>query len=373
MASRKSPLSLFSAALLACASLTQHAHAAPYPQPEPQPQQGVQWVTSIWTDTLTQTHTSVYTIAAAVATGGPDCVPNLSLGESACGNICCAADQKCQYAGQCMERGPNDGAPYLGSTAGGHTYTTQYSAPYRPTSGATGTAASATASSSSGAGAGGAAGGGGTADTGLSGGAIAGIVIGTLAGVVLLLLLCACCIVRGLWHGFLAIFGIGAGKRRDRETVVEEERYARHSGSSGWYAGAGGRPSGAGARKESHSSGKGLMGAGAALGTLWLLLGMKKDKDKKKETRRKSRSENSSYYYSDYTSSGSPSSFSSDRRTRRSARSASAHGAGGGGPGRTRTASRVTRTTTRVSRVSSVPPPPPGQRRMSRSPGPMRG
>lgn len=306
MASRKSPLSLFSALLLACATLPQYAAAAPYPQPEPQA--NVVWYTSVWTDTLTQTHTSVWsTVVGAMATNGPDCVPNTSLGESACGSICCAASQKCQYAGQCMERGPNDGAPFLGSTLAGHTYTTQYSAPYRPTSGATGTAASATASSTGGA-AGGAAGGG-TADTGLSGGAIAGIVIGTLAGVVLLLLLCACCIVRGLWHGFLAIFGIGAGNKRTRETVVEEERYARHSGRrdshGSWYEGAaGGRPSGAAARKE--SSGKGLMGAGAALGTLWLLLGMKKDK-KKESSRRKSRSENSSYYYSDYTSSGSPS------------------------------------------------------------------
>lgn len=304
MASRKSPLSLLSALLLACASLPHYATAAPYPQPEPQ--QNVQWVTSIWTDTLTQTHTSIYSVAAAMPV--MDCAANFGQGSTACGSICCSASQKCQYDGQCIARDAND-APYLGSTAIGHTYTTQYSAPYRPTSGATGTAASATASSTSGAGAGGATGGG-TADTGLSGGAIAGIVIGSLAGVVLLLLLCACCIVRGLWHGFLAIFGIGAGKRsRERETVVEEERYARHSGRrdshGSWYAGAGGRPSGAAARKE--SSGKGLMGAGAALGTLWLLLGMKKDK--KKETRRKSRSENSSYYYSDYTSSGSPSKF----------------------------------------------------------------
>ena len=302
MASRKSPLSLFSALLLACASLPQHACAAPYPQPEPQ----ANVVTSIWTDTLTQTHTTIIT-ALPAATGGADCVPNLSLGESACGSLCCASSQKCQYDGQCIERGADD-VPYLGSTAVGITYTTQYSAPYRPTSGASGTAASATASSTGGA-AGGAAGGG-TADTGLSGGAIAGIVIGTLAGVVLLLLLCACCIVRGLWHGFLALFGIGAGNKRSRETVVEEERYARHSGHrdsyGSSYVAAGGRPSGAGARKE--SSGKGLMGAGAALGTLWLLLGMKKDK-KKEPSRRKSRSENSSYYYSDYTSSGSPSKF----------------------------------------------------------------
>lgn len=311
MASQKSPLSWFPALLLACATLPQYAAAAPYPQPEPQA--NVQWVTSIWTDTLTQTHTSIYsTVVAAVPTGGPDCVPNTSLGESACGSICCAASQKCQYAGQCMAKGADD-PPFLGSTLVGHTYTTQYSAPYRPTSGATGTAASATASSTGGAGGGAAGGeaGGGTADTGLSGGAIAGIVIGTLAGVVLLLLLCACCIVRGLWHGFLAIFGIGAGNKRSKETVVEEERYARHSGRrdshGSWYAGAGGgRPSGAAARKE--SSGKGLMGAGAALGTLWLLLGMKKDK-KKELSRRKSRSENSSYYYSDYTSSGSPSKF----------------------------------------------------------------
>jgi hypothetical protein len=179
---------------------------------------------------------------------------------------------------------------------GGQTITTQFSAPYRVTSGtATGTAAGSDETS-------GAVNPGDTSG-GLSGGAIAGIVVGTIAGVALLLLICACCVVRGLWHGLLALLGIG--KKKD-ESVVEEDRYHRHSGRDNhgsWY---GGRPSSAGARKEKSSSGKGLLGLGAALGTMALLLGLRRDK-KKKTTTAKSRSDVGSSYWSDSYTATSPS------------------------------------------------------------------
>jgi hypothetical protein len=144
---------------------------------------------------------------------------------------------------------------------------------------------------------------GGTAG-GLSGGAIAGIVVGTLAGVALLLLLCACCVVRGLWHGLLALLGIR--KKKETKTVIEEERYTRHGrreGHGSWY---GGRPSTAASRKEK-SKGAGLLGIGAALGTLALLLGLRRDKKKKAAT--KTRSDFSSSSWSESYTASDPSEY----------------------------------------------------------------
>lgn len=287
------------------------------------------------TGTFTSTYSSFF---PAATTNSGDCIPAAGSGQSACGSICCANWQYCAYSGQCLAR---DKIPPPVSS-GGAPVTTQFSAPYRVTSGvptgpATGTAASATTTETGG---GGVAPGGTAEGSGLSPGAIAGIVIGTLAGIVLLILLCACCIVRGLWHGALAILGVG---KKKKETVIEEEyhrsssRHSRRDGHGSWY---GGRPSTVASRKEKKSSGKGLLGLGAALGTLWLLLGLKKDK-KKGGKSTKSRSDVSSSYWSDSYTATSPSSMSSDRRTRRSRRSGAA----------SRT-SRVTRTT-RVSRVPS--------------------
>jgi hypothetical protein len=195
------------------------------------------------------------------------------------------------------------------------TITTQYSAPYRVTSGTTVTATAAASGTAAAVSA--TATGNGTITTGtashLSGGAIAGIVIGSIAGVALLLLLCFCCIVRGLWHGILALLGLGGKKdRRDSrrtETIIEEERYSRHGSAygrrdahGGWFAGGrsggGGRPSSAAARNEKRksSSGTGFLGIGAALGTLLLLLGLKRDNKRKRNE--KTRSEVSSSYLS---------------------------------------------------------------------------
>ncbi|KAK3299047.1 uncharacterized protein B0H64DRAFT_371447 [Chaetomium fimeti] len=296
------------------------------------------WARYTTTWTLTQTFTKTYNSFVPAATAPPgtgDCVPPEGSGQIACGNICCASWQYCAFKGQCMANNPGpDPGPAPTRTDGSETITTAFSAPYRVTSGTattTGTDTAAGAATSTGA-----VSPGGTAG-GLSGGAIAGIVIGTIAGVALLLLICACCVVRGLWHGLLALLGIG--KKKKEETVIEEEHYRRGSSHThrdnhgSWY---GGRPSSAGARKEK-SKGAGLLGIGAALGTLALLLGLRRDK-KKKAAPSKTRSDVASSYWSDSYTATSPSSRSSDRRTRHSRPS--------------RAPSRVTRTTHTRTRVS---------------------
>jgi len=261
---------------------------------------------AVYTTTWTSTGTFTSTVSAffpAATTNVGNCIPPEGSGQKACGSICCASWQTCAYAGQCIAQGVVPTAV----SSGGPPVTTQFSAPYRVTSGGviitvtpsqtTGTADSVTTTD-------GAVNPGGTAGGGLSPGAIAGIVIGTLAGIVLLLLICACCIVRGLWHGALAILGIG--KKKDRkETVIEEEyvsgsRPPRRDGHGSWY----GRPSTVASRKEKKSSGKGLLGLAGALGTLWLLLGLRKDKKKKSA---KTRSDVSSSYWSDSYTGTTPS------------------------------------------------------------------
>ncbi|KAG6362208.1 hypothetical protein INS49_010438 [Diaporthe citri] len=307
--------------------------------------------TTTWTETDTYTSTISSYYPATTGDNGADCVPPAGSGQIACGPICCASWQYCASNGQCGGGpGPGAGATTTEAAGGGGggmitstittsgtTITTQYSAPYRVTSGTTGTGTttstgtleSATATGS----------GNGTAVTtggnGLSGGAIAGIVIGVIAGVVLLLAICACCIMRGLWHGLLAIFGLGPGRKRksrsrDRETIiVEEERYRRGGSAAahsrrdthtGWFAArppprsaAGSRRASGVSEKKRESTNAGWWGAGA-LGTLGLLLGLRRDKKRKEQAKRTSRarSDVSSSYFSDSYTASSPSEFSSD-------------------------------------------------------------
>ncbi|KAH6626019.1 hypothetical protein B0J18DRAFT_464071 [Chaetomium sp. MPI-SDFR-AT-0129] len=313
------------------------------------------WARYTTTWTLTQTFTRTYNSYVPAGTAPPgtgNCVPPEGSGQIACGNICCASWQYCAYEGQCMANvgggggvGPAPTQTHGGDNGGGNgPVTTGYSAPWRVTSGTatatgnpTGTATDDPSQTSEGAGVGG---GTTSGSSGLSGGAIAGIVIGTIAGVALLLMICACCVVRGLWHSLLALLGLR--KKKETETVIEEERYHRHGSAThrdshgSWYGG-GGRPSSAAARKEK-SKGAGLLGLGAALGTIALLLGLRRDKKKKEAPSRKSRSDISSSYWSDSYTATSPSSRSSDRRTRHSRPS--------------RAPSRVTRTTHTHTRVS---------------------
>lgn len=271
--------------------------------------------TTTWTETDLVTRTSTYSSYYQVATttqtwasvGTSPAICTTSLGESSCGTICCAENQRCAYAGSC--------------TAYTSTFvaTSTYSAPLRPTSGGVSTQTSvvsatttapfispATASGSTlpitSASSGG----------GLSAGAIAGIVIGVIAGVILLLLLCFCCLARSLFDGILSIFGLGK-KRRDRDRRTTErvevvERYSRHgSGTasrrdthSGWFGGGGGRPARVVEERRTEKKSGGLGGLGmVGVGLLGLagILGLKRREDKKKSVA--ARSDMSSSYYTD--------------------------------------------------------------------------
>lgn len=247
--------------------------------------------TTTWTETHTYTSTvGTFWPAPPQPTEGVDCIPQ-EKDQEQCGPICCAGWQTCAFKGQCSAKPGMDGGKTVVVTKDGKT-TTQYSAPFRVTgtttvvtSGIKSTDATVTATSTGTAD--GASGTdqpedtGGTANNKLSGGAIAGIVIGTLAGISLLFLLCFCCIVRGLWH---AIFGKKKDKH-ERETVIDEyssyhgsrvpSAYSRRDRHSGW---AGGHPASVSDRREKKSDGKKWLGLAGGAATLLALLNMKKDK-----------------------------------------------------------------------------------------------
>ncbi|KAG5657118.1 hypothetical protein KAF25_001707 [Fusarium avenaceum] len=312
------------------------------------------WVgdyTTTWTETRTYTSTIMTRWEPAPEpTKGVNCVPKNDEQEQ-CGEICCAGWQTCAFKGQCSAKPGYDEPTAVVITTDGKV-TTRYSAPYRVTgtttitnSGAptesesateTETDASATATETS---EGAAAGESGTGGGGLSAGAIAGIVIGVIAGIALLMLLCFCCIARGLW---VALFG-KKDKEKSETVDVYEERYSRHGSRppasasahsrrprhKGWFGfggkGKGGSPSSAGDRREKKSDGKKWLGIAGLAATLLALLNLKKDKrpastKPARSSRGSSRSRYSdSYYsYSDYTSpTGSSSSGGRTNRTRR--------------------------------------------------------
>lgn len=270
------------------------------------------YTTKTWTETRTYTSTIMtFWEPPPEPTGTENCKATVE-GWQACGIICCAGWQTCAVEGQCTPRpGVGEGATVIITRDG--QVTTQYSAPYRITGTTTvvtsGVQSTTTATTSSeptesgdsdtiGAGGGESEGGG-----GLSAGAIAGIVIGSLVGVALLLLLCFCCIARGLWN---AIFG--RKKKTTKERVdVYEEGYSRHGSAAahgrrdrhtGWFGG-GGRPSSAGGRTEKKSSGKRWLGLAGLAATMLALLNLRKDK--KPSHRAGSRYSNSYYSYSDTT------------------------------------------------------------------------
>lgn len=262
--------------------------------------------TTVYTETdlvlRTSTYTSWYALATPTPTSPQPAVCTPELGQSSCGIICCAGDQRCAAAGTCTPYTSSYYAPSTSATG---------SAPYRPTSGGISTATTvvsatttapftppATASGStlpisrSG------------SNNGLSPGAIAGIVIGVIAGIILLLLFCFCCIIKAGFDGLLALFGIGKKKHRSTERVeVIEERYSRHgSGTgrnthSGWFGAS--RPARVDETRKKKSSGFGGLGyVGAGLIGLAAVLGLKRRHDRKSEKRPGPRSDISSSYYS---------------------------------------------------------------------------
>ena len=273
-------------------------------------------VTSIFSSFVGQATTTVVqapaptTIVAPATTTALVC--NSALNEKPCGTICCAAGQVCQYQGQCAAAVNSEASsayfyssvvaassvsPYIRPTSattqtitsiGSATTTIAFQTPV--TSGGSNNNGTAIAST----------------NNGLSGGAIAGIVIGVLLGLFLLFLLCAALCFRELFNGLLAIFGLGPRTRRKkREEIYIEERRSRHASGG---AAAGGRRTWYGAsqparpsRPQKKSSGwGGATAVGAGLGTLALLLGLKRRRDQRNE--KESYGSGSSYTYSDYTS-----------------------------------------------------------------------
>lgn len=276
--------------------------------------------TTTWTETRTFTSTVMtHWNPAPAPTPGVDCKPQ-SPDQEACGSICCAGWQTCAFKGQCSSR-PGYQEPSTVVITSNGVVTTRYSAPYRvtgtttvvgsgartdqPSNTATTTTSSASSTSTSdgenigadGSNKGGTGG-------GLSGGAIAGIVIGTLAGVALLMLLCFCCIARGIWN---AIFG--RKKERTEKVYIDEEvkvsrhgsrapsAYSRRDRHSGWV---GGRPTSVSDRREKKSGGKWWLGLAGAAATMLALLNFRK-KDKPARRPQSSRYTDSSYTYSDAT------------------------------------------------------------------------
>ncbi|KAL8943519.1 MAG: hypothetical protein Q9211_000957, partial [Gyalolechia sp. 1 TL-2023] len=141
-----------------------------------------------------------------------------------------------------------------------------------------------------------------TSNNGLSPGAIAGIVVGVILGIIVLLLICAAFCFKGLLDGIMACFGLGPRKGK-KETTYIEERHSHHTGGGG---GGGGRWFGASGpsriNRPSKNEGGGLGGftaVAAGLGTLAVLLGLKRRRDRKDKD---SYGTASSYTYSDYTS-----------------------------------------------------------------------
>ncbi|KAL3480608.1 hypothetical protein BJX99DRAFT_4865 [Aspergillus californicus] len=130
-------------------------------------------------------------------------------------------------------------------------------------------------------------------DGGLSGGAIAGIVVGTLAGVFLLFLLCLCLCARGILNSILACLGIG--RKRREETYVAEHHSHHTSRPPGrtWF---GTRPSAPEGEKKSRWGS--LATIGIVLGALALCLGLRRNKDHDE----KSSEYTYPSYYSYYTS-----------------------------------------------------------------------
>ncbi|TAQ88327.1 hypothetical protein B7494_g3335 [Chlorociboria aeruginascens] len=265
--------------------------------------------TTTWTETDTTTRTSTGTRYTAVATPTStyvavptvDCVPTGD--EIACGIYCCTSSQYCATEGQCADINP------LSYSSASSAATSTFSAPVRPTSGGVSTATStASATTTQPFGTPVAASGTSipitttTGSKGLSGGAIAGIVIGVIAAIIILLLICFCCIVKAGFDGLLAIFGLGKGRRRKTERTETVERYSRHGSTTasrrdthtGWF---GGRPTTVSETRKKRSSGFGGLGAiGAGLIGLAVILGLKRRHDRKEKV---ARTEISSSYYTD--------------------------------------------------------------------------
>ncbi|KAJ5138650.1 uncharacterized protein N7515_003498 [Penicillium bovifimosum] len=269
---------------------------------------GYQYYTTtiVVTNTDLKTITSVWSSQIPAATGTGTC--RLDLGEVKCGTTCCEAAQEC-VEGQCVAESSSvavtatgtdaEATPPVRGTSNGASTVTETSAP-TTTEGFTAPVGTDGADLI---GAHPAHGGG-----GLSGGAIAGIVIGSIAGAFLLFLLCACMCFKGILDTLLAALGIG-GKRRRKDTTYVEERHSHHSHSRPpppaparrtWF---GAKPTGGDSEVSEKKSKWGWGTVAIILGALALCLGLKRKREREHDDDKTESSYPSSYYYySDYYS-----------------------------------------------------------------------
>lgn len=264
--------------------------------------------------TTTYVQTDLRTVTTTFSTFFPIVTQNLivtttvpsqcrySLGEVPCGSTCCAAGQFCiTDINQCAAAGGGSSA-YFSSF---YTVTQLASVPVRPISNtvltvtATGVA-TATLPFSAPVGTDGSTLIGAQATTQghrLSPGAIVGIVIGVIAGIILLFLILLCCCAKGAIDGVLGLFG--GRKRRRTETTYIEEKHSHHGSSRPagrtWY---GGRPTRVDRTDKKKRTGGfgGLTTVGAGLGAMALYLGLKRKRDQRNDAK-----SSSSYTY-DYDS-----------------------------------------------------------------------
>ncbi|KAL4787233.1 hypothetical protein BJX76DRAFT_30516 [Aspergillus varians] len=249
--------------------------------------------TYLVTETDVQTRTSVWSSWVASATDSGSC--RSDLGQTQCGSTCCKASDICSN-NQCV---------LAATTSIWATDTDTATAPIRPTDTSTVTETATTTQAFE------------TPvttdgtpalgvdapdndDDGLSSGAIAGIVVGTIAGVFLLFLLCLCLCARGLLASILACLGLG-GRRRHEETYVEEHHHSHQAGGPPpppgrtWF---GTRPSGPAPDGERKSRWSSLATIGIIIGAIALCLGLRRKKDHDE----KSSDYTYPSYYSYYTS-----------------------------------------------------------------------
>lgn len=280
----------------------------------PQNYNNGQWqlFTTTYVETDFVTRTSVYSSLIAAATSAvvaptvqqPPAVTNVAcssqLQEIPCGGICCAPGQYCQYQGQCAPVAVgggdvsssyyasivNTGSAFIRPTSNNvQTVTSTRSptttVPFQTPMATSGGSTSGMQTT--------------TSNNGLSGGAIAGIVIGTLAGIALLLLLCTCFCFASVANAFRRCLGIGGRKRRREETYVEE-RHSTHGGGGGtgrtWW----GRPARIDRPQKSSGGLGGFTTVAAGLGALALFLGLRRRKDRRDKN---SYTTGTSYTYSD--------------------------------------------------------------------------
>jgi uncharacterized membrane protein len=264
--------------------------------------------TYVLTNTDVTTITSVWSSQIAAPTGTGSC--RFDLGETKCGSSCCDATQECALnaagnAGQCVAESSSfiatatgtDATPGVRPTSDGATTVTATAAP-TITEGFTapvGTDGAELIGVKAG-------------NNGLSGGAIAGIVIGSIVGAFLLLLLCACVCFKGVLEGLFAALGIGK-KRRRQDTTYIEEHHSHHSHGGRpppppgrtWF---GTKPPAGGSEvSEKKESKWGLGTIAIIIGALALCLGLKRKRDREHDDDKTESSYPSSYYYySDYYS-----------------------------------------------------------------------